>query len=150
VVAAQLGDHGAAGDAVRGEQVGRAVPDMLVAVPLRDAGHRRQHRLGPVQRLVMPDFSSTHSTTAPLRRSWYSPTTSTTVSANSGSEDSLNVPVKCGLISNLGQVRIQQDRRRPARPRLIAQPIQPLRGEPLPPLAHRHRIDPQIRGGLLV
>ena len=51
MVAAQLGDHGAVGDAVRGEQAGRAVPDIAVAAPLRDAGHHRQHRLGPVQRL---------------------------------------------------------------------------------------------------
>ena len=53
----------------------------------------------------MPDFSSTHSTTARSGGSWYSPTTSTTFSTNSGSVDSLNVPVKCGLISNLRQIR---------------------------------------------
>jgi hypothetical protein len=45
------GDHGAVGDVERGEQVGRAVPDIVVAAPLGHAGHHRQHRLGPVQRL---------------------------------------------------------------------------------------------------
>ena len=53
----------------------------------------------------MPDFSSTHSTTARSGGWWYSPTTSTTFTANSGSVDSLNVPAKCGLISNLRQIR---------------------------------------------
>ena len=45
---------------------------------------------------------------------------------------------------------VQQDRQRPARPRLISQPVQPLRGEPAAPFAHRRRIDPQAGGGLLV
>jgi len=31
---------------------------------------------------------------------------------------------------------VQQDRRRPARPRLIGQPVQPPRGEPPAPFAH--------------
>ena len=53
----------------------------------------------------MPDFSSTHSTTARSGGLWYSPTTSTTFSTNSGSVDSLNVPAKCGLRSNLRQIR---------------------------------------------
>ena len=51
VVAAQLGDDGAVGDVERGEQVGRAVPDIVVAAPLGHARHHRQHRLGAVQRL---------------------------------------------------------------------------------------------------
>ena len=53
----------------------------------------------------MPDFSSTHSTTASSGGLWYRPTTLTTLSTNSGSVDSLNVPVKCGLMSNLRQIR---------------------------------------------
>ena len=53
----------------------------------------------------MPDFSSTHSTTARSGGLWYRPTTSTTFSTNNGSADSLNVPVKCGLRSNLRQIR---------------------------------------------
>jgi len=51
VAAAQLTDDGAVGDIERGEQVSRAVPDVVVAAPLRGARHHRQHRLGPVQRL---------------------------------------------------------------------------------------------------
>src|SRR5215472_1967258 len=53
----------------------------------------------------MHDFSSTHSTTAVSGGSWYKPTTSTTLSTNSGSEDSLKVPVKCGFRSNFRQIR---------------------------------------------
>ncbi len=53
----------------------------------------------------MPDFSSTHSTTACSGGWWYRPTTSTTFSTKNGSVDSLNVPVKCGLRSNLRQIR---------------------------------------------
>src|SRR5260370_12586791 len=63
----------------------------------------------------MPDFSSTHSTTARSGGLWYSPTTSTTFSTNSGSADSLNVPVKCGLRSNLRQIRPIVDLLSPAR-----------------------------------
>src|ERR1700689_1737849 len=53
----------------------------------------------------MPDFSSTHSTTARSGGWWYRPTTSTTFSAKNGSVDSLKVPAKCGLRSNLRQIR---------------------------------------------
>ena len=45
-------------------------------------------------------FSSTHSTTAFSGGLWYSPTTSTTFSTNSGSVDSLKVSCRCGLRSN--------------------------------------------------
>ena len=45
---------------------------------------------------------------------------------------------------------VQQDRRRPARPRLISQPVQAPREEPVTPLADRRRIHSQIRRGLLV
>jgi len=51
VVAVQNADDGAVGDVERGEQVGRPVPDIVVAAPLGHARHHRQHRLGPVQRL---------------------------------------------------------------------------------------------------
>src|SRR6266568_762093 len=64
----------------------------------------------------MPDFSSTHSTTAFSGGLWYRPTTSTTFSTNSGSVDSLNVPVKCGLMSNLRQIRPIVDLLSPLRP----------------------------------
>ena len=63
----------------------------------------------------MPDFSSTHSTTARSGGWWYKPTTSTTLSTNSGSVDNLNVPVKCGLRSNLRQIRPIVDFDSPAR-----------------------------------
>ena len=63
----------------------------------------------------MPDFSSTHSTTAFSGGWWYKPATSTTFSTNSGSVDSLKVPVKCGLMSNLRQIRPIVDLDRPAR-----------------------------------
>jgi hypothetical protein len=45
---------------------------------------------------------------------------------------------------------IQQDRRRPARPRLIHQARQPVRHEPGTPPGHRPRGDPQLGGHLLV
>jgi hypothetical protein len=53
----------------RGEQVGGAVPDVIVGAPLDLAGPRRQHRGGALERLdggllVMEGFSSTHSTRA--------------------------------------------------------------------------------------
>src|SRR6266540_1402769 len=51
------------------------------------------------------DFSSTHSTTACSGGWWYSPTTSTTLSTNSGSVDSLKVSTRCGLSPNLRQIR---------------------------------------------
>ena len=63
----------------------------------------------------MPDFSSTHSTTARSGGWWYRPATSTTLSTNSGSVDSLKVPVKCGLRSNLRQIRPIADLLSPAR-----------------------------------
>ena len=45
---------------------------------------------------------------------------------------------------------VQQDRRRPARPRLIMQALQPPGDEPGPPPLHGRLIHPQISGGLLV
>src|SRR5215211_3337991 len=42
-------------------------------------------------------FSSTHNTTALSGGWWYSPTTSTTFSTNSGSVDSLKLSARCGL-----------------------------------------------------
>src|SRR5580700_438567 len=53
----------------------------------------------------MPDFSSTHSTTAFSGGLWYRPATSTTFSTKNGSDDSLKVPAKCGLRSNFRQIR---------------------------------------------
>ena len=51
VPAVQLGDHRAVGDVERREQAGDAVAGVIVGAPLGHAGHHRQHRLGPVQRL---------------------------------------------------------------------------------------------------
>src|SRR5687768_13842196 len=51
------------------------------------------------------DFSSVHSTTAPSGGLRYNPTTSNSFSTNNGSVDSLNVSVRCGLSSNLRQIR---------------------------------------------
>src|SRR6266568_857371 len=51
------------------------------------------------------DFSSTHSTTACSGGLWYSPTTSTTLSTNSGSVDSLKVSARCGLSPKARQIR---------------------------------------------
>src|ERR1039458_8332087 len=182
------------------------------------------------------DFSSTHSTTALSGGLWYRPTTSTTFSMNSGSVEILNPSVRCGLRSNLRQIRpmvdldralrlahkvrdqggasfavssfrsgdldpvgqvrlevelapdppdggpgqaaapghrgpgpvrgvlrgllqrrgddvldlVQQDRRRPARARLIGEPVAPLLGEPPPPPGHRPLGHPQFRGDLVV
>ncbi len=45
---------------------------------------------------------------------------------------------------------VQQDRRRPARPRLVGQPVQPQLREPPAPLGHGARRHPQVRGDLLV
>jgi hypothetical protein len=63
----------------------------------------------------MPDFSSTHSTTAFSGGLWYRPTTSTTFSTNSGSVDSLNPSTRWGLRSNLRQIRPMVDSDRPLR-----------------------------------
>src|SRR3954453_21069888 len=51
------------------------------------------------------DFSSVHNTIAPSGGLRYKPTTSNTLSTNSGSVDSLNVSTRCGLSSNLRQIR---------------------------------------------
>ena len=51
VTAVQFGDDCAVGDVERGEQAGDAVADVVVGASLGHAGHHRQHRLGPVQRL---------------------------------------------------------------------------------------------------
>jgi hypothetical protein len=45
---------------------------------------------------------------------------------------------------------VQRDRRRPARPVLVDQAIQPPPDEPAPPLAHRVGMHPQVGGDLLV
>lgn len=117
MAAVQGADDGAAGDVERGEQVGRAVPDIVVAAPLGVPGI-----IGSTgwdrSSAWMPDFSSTHS--ARSGGLWYRPTTSTTLSTNSGSEDSLNVPVKCGLMSNLRQIRPIVDLLSPLRPAIEA------------------------------
>src|ERR1035441_4696059 len=63
----------------------------------------------------MPGFSSTHSTTALSGGWWYRPATSTTLSTNRGSDDSLNVLVKCGLRPDLRQIRPIVDLDRPVR-----------------------------------
>ena len=51
VAAVQGADDGAVSDVERGEQAGRPVPGVVMAAALGHAGHHRQHRLGPVQRL---------------------------------------------------------------------------------------------------
>ena len=51
VLGGQLADHLAGGGVQRGEQVDGAVPDVVVAAPLRCPGDHRQHRRGPFQRL---------------------------------------------------------------------------------------------------
>src|SRR2546425_763988 len=58
-------------------------------------------------------FSSTDSTTAPSGGFRYSPTTSTTLSMNNGSVESLNVSAWCGLRLNLRQIRPMVDFDRP-------------------------------------
>src|SRR5450755_4245037 len=60
-------------------------------------------------------FSSTHSTTAFSGGSWYSPTTSTTFSTKNGSVDSLKESCRCGLRSNLFQIRPTVDFDSPVR-----------------------------------
>src|SRR5258705_13065658 len=59
------------------------------------------------------DFSSAQSTTARSGGLWYSPTTSTTFSTNSGSVDSLNVSARCGLRPKSFQIRPIVERDRP-------------------------------------
>src|SRR5438046_8804104 len=56
-------------------------------------------------RACIPDFSSTHNTTARSGGLWYRPTTSTTLSTNNGSVDSLNPSTRWGFNSNLRQIR---------------------------------------------
>src|SRR6202167_5282858 len=66
-------------------------------------------------RAWIPDFSSTHSTTAFSGGLWYRPTTSTTFSTNSGSVDSLNPSMRWGFRSNLRQIRPTVDSDTPLR-----------------------------------
>src|SRR3982750_4926520 len=61
------------------------------------------------------DFSSVHNTIAPSGGLRYNPTTSNSLSTNSGSVDSLNVSARCGLSSNLRQIRPIVDLDRPLR-----------------------------------
>jgi hypothetical protein len=51
VSSVQGADDLAGGDIEDSEQGGQAVADVVVGAPLGHAGHYRQHRLGPVQRL---------------------------------------------------------------------------------------------------
>jgi hypothetical protein len=53
VLGGQLADHLAGGGVQRGEQVDGAVPDVVKAAPLGGPGEHRQHRRGPLQRLVI-------------------------------------------------------------------------------------------------
>jgi hypothetical protein len=59
VAAVQFADDGAVGDAERRQQAGDAVPQVVVGAPFGHAGHHRQHRLGPVQRLDLALFVHT-------------------------------------------------------------------------------------------
>jgi hypothetical protein len=65
-------------------------------------------------------------------------------------------PVR-GILRHLLQRRgddlfhlVQQDRRRPARPGLVAQPVQPAGQEPVPPPRHRRLPHPQLRRDHLI
>jgi hypothetical protein len=80
----------------RGEQIRRAMPDVVMGVFFGRIERDRQHRLGPVQAWICV-FSSIDSTTAPPGGSKYSPTISATFSANAGSLLTLNVPARCGF-----------------------------------------------------
>ena len=60
VLTVQFGDHRAVSDIERGEQAGHAMAAIVVGAPR----HAEHHRLGPVQGLQPPRFSSKHSTTA--------------------------------------------------------------------------------------
>jgi hypothetical protein len=51
VLGGQLADHLAGGGVQRGEQVDGAVPDVIVAAPLRSAREHGQHWRGPLQGL---------------------------------------------------------------------------------------------------
>src|SRR5690349_7840649 len=66
------------------------------------------------------DFSSTHRTTAPSGGFRYRPTTSKTLSTNSGSLLSLNVSARCGLSSNAFQIRPIEDLDNPLRSAIFA------------------------------
>src|SRR5262245_12557244 len=59
------------------------------------------------------DFSWKQDTTAFSGGLWYRPTTSTTFSTNSGSEESLKPSVRCGLSSKSRQILPIVDRDRP-------------------------------------
>src|SRR3954453_7749254 len=61
------------------------------------------------------DLSSVHNTIAPSGGLRYNPTTSNSLSTNGGSVDSLNVSARCGLSSNLRQIRPIVDLDRPLR-----------------------------------
>src|SRR6266540_811488 len=125
------------------------------------------------------DFSSTHSTTACSGGWWYSPTTSTTLSTNSGSVDSLKVSTRCGLSPNLRQIRPIVDLLSPERAAIDVRdqcvafpgvsssvatttastcstvidggrPVRSPRDKPAAPLADRRRMHAQQSGDLRV
>ena len=148
VLAVQFGDHRAVGDVERREQAGDAVAGVVVGAPFGHARHHRQHRLGPVQRLHLV-FSSTHSTTAFSGGLWYRPTTSTTLSTNSGSVESLNPSTRCGLRSNRRQIRPIVDGDRPTRRHRRPRPVRRVRpaSPPASPTTTSSTLSNRIDGG---
>ena len=92
------------GDVERGVEVGGAVALVVVGAPLGRPGI--SGRIGAVRSSAwIWVFSSTHSTTAASGGFRYRPTMSRTLSMNSGSGDSLNVSIRCGLSPNARQIR---------------------------------------------
>jgi len=103
--AMDLTDHGAVGDVERREQAGDAVPGVVCGCAAQACPASIGSTGWERSSACICDFSSTHNTTAFSGGLWYKPTTSTTLSTNIGSLESLNPSSRCGLRSNRCQIR---------------------------------------------
>src|SRR3954447_7211463 len=112
VASVQRPDHLAAGHVEGGEQRGGAGPDVVVSSPLGHPGIIGSTGAVRFSAWIWL-FSSTHSTSARSGGSRYSPTTSRTLSTNSGSLLSLKVFTRCGLSWKPRQIRPTVDRDSP-------------------------------------
>ena len=109
VAAVQRADDLAGGDVQRGVEARRAGALVVVGGALGDAraASAGSARCGPSAWIW--DFSSTHSTTARSGGLRYSPTTSRTLSMNSGSFDSFQDSWRWGCSPNARQIRDTAD-----------------------------------------
>ena len=88
-------DHSPCRNIECGEERGRSVTRIIVGSPLRLAGAKREQRRGTIESLNLSFLVHAEHE----RVLWgleYKPTTSRTLSMNSGSVESLNVSSRCG------------------------------------------------------